>query len=771
MTARKSIVGYADTLRVAPGESIRFMVSAAGGETYRADLVRLVHAGCVLSGEDPPDGIPGYELDLEPVASAFDGEYPARHQRTSPGSYIFVPASDVLAGLESFSFEVFIWATTPSKGRQAIVGNYSPDTNRGFALALDESGAAALILGNGTTGAHWVGSGTPVPERRWVRLAASYDAEAGRATIVQHPLAGAPADLLMATPATSVRDIAEVPAVAHDAPLLMGAWIESGTASDSAEADKGADFEGYPNTAGNFNGRIDSPRLADRALGLSELRSEKRALGRHAFGEATVAAWDFSRDISGDLAVDVGPHGLNGVAINMPTRAVPGHRWTGDEPCYVRDRAQYSAIHFHDDDLSDAGWEPAFEWQVPDTLRSGIYAARIEGEDGRDEIPFFVTPPPGRTTARAAFLIPTATYLSYANQTMHLRPGSISGEPPAVPCENDTFLLEHPEYGLSQYDYHADGHGVVFSSAHRPILNLKGVGMPWGFGLDTMINAFLLRSGYEFDVITDQDLHEQGKDILSRYGVVLSGSHPEYWSTEMLNGLEGYLGGGGRLMYLGGNGFYWRIAFHPGTDGVIEVRRAEDGTRPWIAEPGEYYHQLTGEYGGLWRRLGKAPNRLVGVGFCAQGIDNAFYRRTEAGQDPRASFIFDGVEDDVIGDFSMIGAASMEIDRCDQRLGSPAHALVVATSEQHSAEMLRTKEEFHMSAVHAEDEDVRADMTFFEGPQGGAVFSVGSISWASCLGHNDYDNAVAKITRNVLDRFLEDKPFDLPVSAVRANRR
>ena len=34
----------------------------------------------------------------------------------------------------------------------------------------------------------------------------------------------------------------------------------------------------------------------------------------------------------------------------------------------------------------------------------------------------------------------------------------------------------------------------------------------------------------------------------------------------------------------------------------MEVRRNEDGTRAWAAEPGEYYHSFTGEYGGLWRR-------------------------------------------------------------------------------------------------------------------------------------------------------------------------
>ena len=83
-------------------------------------------------------------------------------------------------------------------------------------------------------------------------------------------------------------------------------------------------------------------------------------------------------------------------------------------------------------------------------------------------------------------------------------------------------------------------------------------------------------------------------------------------------------------MYLGGNGWYWRIAWHDKLQGIIEVRRAEDGVRSWEAKPGEYYHSFNGEYGGLWRRLGKAPNKLLGIGFSGQGFDiSSYYRRTK----------------------------------------------------------------------------------------------------------------------------------------------
>ncbi|MBT4907464.1 MAG: hypothetical protein HON62_11320 [Rhodospirillaceae bacterium] len=58
--------------------------------------------------------------------------------------------------------------------------------------------------------------------------------------------------------------------------------------------------------------------------------------------------------------------------------------------------------------------------------------------------------------------------------------------------------------------------------------------------------------------------------------------------------------------------------------------------------------------------------------------------------------------------------------------------------------------------------NVRADMTFFETPGGGAVFSVGSIAWPGSLPHNGYDNNVSRICENVLGRFVDDTPFAMP---------
>jgi hypothetical protein len=172
---------------------------------------------------------------------------------------------------------------------------------------------------------------------------------------------------------------------------------------------------------------------------------------------------------------------------------------------------------------------------------------------------------------------------------------------------------------------------------------------------------------------------------LADYHAVLTGCHPEYYSRQMLDALSAYLGCGGRLTYMGGNGFYWRVSYPASHPGMIELRRAEDGTRAWVEATGEYYHSSTGEYGGLWRRQGRAPNALAGVGFVAQGFDrSSYYRRTTASRHPRACFIFEGVDDEILGDFGLSGggAAGLELDAFNPGLGSPPWALVVASSDE-----------------------------------------------------------------------------------------
>ncbi|MGH3588995.1 MAG: N,N-dimethylformamidase beta subunit family domain-containing protein, partial [Pseudonocardia sp.] len=261
--------------------------------------------------------------------------------------------------------------------------------------------------------------------------------------------------------------------------------------------------------------------------------------------------------------------------------------------------------------------------------------------------------------------------------------------------------------------------------------------------------------------VTDHDQHAEGADLLRGYRGVLTGSHPEYASAQMLDAIETYVDEGGHLAYLGGNGYYWVVSFHPELPHVMELRRGEGGTRSWQARPGEYHHATTGERGGLWAGRGRAPQKLFGVGFSAQGGGPSGQYRIgpdATGDVPKR--LFDGVPD-VFGEVGLDGggAVGSEIDRYDPALGSPPDALVLATSEGLGDGYQFVVEELggtHPGQGATEHPDVRSDIVFFRTRGGGSVLGTGSISYSGGLSANHYDNGLSRFTRNVVDGWLAD---------------
>jgi N,N-dimethylformamidase len=155
------------------------------------------------------------------------------------------------------------------------------------------------------------------------------------------------------------------------------------------------------------------------------------------------------------------------------------------------------------------------------------------------------------------------------------------------------------------------------------------------------------------------------------------------------------------------------------------------------------------------------------VGYASEGFDTgSYYIRLPGSRDLRVAFIFEGIGDGVIGGFGAFGgAAALELDIVDAKLGTPPHALRLAASENHSNLYVLTPEEIltnYPGTDGIEHPLVRADMIFFETEAGGAVFSTGSIGWAASLAHQNYQNNVAQITANVLRRFLDPRPFEIP---------
>jgi len=744
------LTGYSDRLSARPGETIAFKISSQVDGPFTARLVR------VICGDANPNG-PG--IQEEAIASPLDGKsFPSRSQATHLGSYARVDKTANLANKGTITLVATVWPTLPGIGRrQGILSAFDPNTRTGIAIAVGEDGSAEALAGGVR-----VKTRVPLRTRVWYRVTAVYDPDQGKLEVSQVLLdrgvpRGAPVKAEVSLPAGS-------PGPAEGLPWFIGAL-------------------GGQTVRGHFNGKIEWPMiLAGRATDdvISAVSGGQNVQG-------LIAAWDFTRGIETTTVTDIGSGACHGVLVNLPARAMTGSNWTGREMCYRHAAREYAAIHFHEDDLSDCGWDTSFSLAIPEGLRSGVYAVRIKSGDAEDNLPFMVLPPKGRQTADICVLMSTYTWTIYHN---HARPEASDpvwlnawktqarswGAYPYNPGE-------HRDYGLSTYNFHTDGSGICHATWLRPMLNvrvgyitypdesIRGSGLRH-FPADTHLIAWLEASGYAYDVITDEDLDREGVDLVKPYPVVLTGSHPEYHTGAMLDALEAYRDGGGRFMYLGGNGFYWKVARHKSAPAAIEIRRGEGGIRAWAADPGEYYNAFDGEYGGLWRRNGRPPQHLAGVGFTAQGnFVGSYYKVLPTAHGSRAGWILEGISDEKVGGFGLSGhgAAGFELDRADQRLGTPPHAVVIAQSEGHKPEapwVLVPEEQLtHLVtwALEPAPKLIRADMTFFEAPNNGAVFSTGSITYCGSLLANGCDNNISRITKNVLDRFRDPKAkFPLP---------
>lgn len=106
------------------------------------------------------------------------------------------------------------------------------------------------------------------------------------------------------------------------------------------------------------------------------------------------------------------------------------------------------------------------------------------------------------------------------------------------------------------------------------------------------------------------------------------------------------------------------------------------------------------------------------------------------------------------------GASADEIDRADFTYGSPSNIVVVASSIGHPDAFGLFPEDVGFpitDTLGTQTDKIRSDMVYYETSGGGAVFSVGSISWYCALGWNGYDNNIAVLTRNVLTQFMKGK--------------
>jgi N,N-dimethylformamidase len=430
-----------------------------------------------------------------------------------------------------------------------------------------------------------------------------------------------------------------------------------------------------------------------------------------------------------------------------PTFAVTSARWDGSALDPRLAPAHYDAVHFHDTDMAGLDWPASYEIDAPQGTPSGVYALELVAGDVIERIPFFVAP--SMKTADIAVVLPTSTYLAYADEYLppHLYEWIGTDRGHEFARANDLRSL---------YDYHSDGSGVSLVSTRKPKATLRDdyryplCGDPHNLPVDLHFLRFCAREGIAVEVLTDRDLHEGGAELLKPYRAIATGSHPEYLSVEMESAYRAYVAAGGRLAYLGGNGFAAAVAYR---DDLMELRRGPTQSgRTWDGPLAEMNLALTGTPGGYLRDMGRGEYRLVGVGISLMGFSPALpFEKTAAGRAPEFDWLFDGVGDR-FGDTGIVqgGAAGYEVDAVNFHLGSPADIIVLATATGFPESYVDDPGKWYEGGAEEREAQRRADMTLWRHPGGGMIFSASSVAFLGALPGPGAANDVGRLVRNLL---------------------
>lgn len=756
------LFGYTDKITAKPGEAIQFHVSAEGTNAAVAQLVRLIH------GDENPAG-PGFVE--EDVACADNGTWQVERQFTQVGSFLEVEDPEGRLAFEgSFTLFAFIHPTWPASGkRQSVIGRWDSDRRQGYGIGIDEKGCLQFWIGRGEGAVEHLAADVPLQVQMWYFVAATFDAGARRATLYQVGVGNRYNGLLGKVALVDYDSHAS--AIFHTGPanLSQTPFLMAGS--------RGRNPQQRECVLDLYSGKIDRCGAFDQALQAGELDTIRSGLIPAM--ESLVAYWDTSKGYTdrgiGDLVVDVGRHKLNAEGYNRPVRGQTGWNWDGFTDCFRLSPREFGGIEFHADALTDCNWNVTKVVTLPRVLRSGCYAMRLRGGGSsfsEEHVVFFVRPEKPR--ARIAFLFPTLTYLAFANERLsfdHPERDAVTGQP-AVLSDIDIEMYGRADFGLSTYDSHADGNGVCYSSYHRPIMNMRpryrmpSLDVASGLAADLSIIAWLEQSDFDYEVLTDEDLHREGPEALSRYACVISGTRPEYYTERMLDATEDYIADGGRYIYAGGNGFNATAGIRDDEPWIMECRRRDDGYKPWVSRYGEHYMATDGMRGGPWKVLGRATQKLVGIGLSSQGGGRSEpYRRMPDSYHRTVSWITKGVDGEIIGDFGLAnnGAAGLALDYYDRTLGTPPHTKIIASSGGHTDSYVVNQQLVlyaYLGLYGSYDWRVHADMAYFTAPHGGAVFACGSVAFAQSLPINNFRNSASRVLANVVDAFV--KPGRLP---------
>lgn len=363
--------------------------------------------------------------------------------------------------------------------------------------------------------------------------------------------------------------------------------------------------------------------------------------------------------------------------------------------------------------------------------RSGLYYLHAEGETSGEFFAFPWIVAPAAPQASIAVLASTNTWNAYNNFGGRSNYINSTQLPPRPTVNARLDLVRYQQAGsYNEWQFPNDAYHPISFDRPEPFNHIpqhvvatdpiEGRQACHLAPAEWRLLAWLEREGFAYDFYSEAQLHF-GELDLDAYRTLILSVHPEYWSRQMYERIKDWVQNrGGRLMYLGGNGLNCEVEFLDETTlrfntQVPEAEGADSSAESRFA--------LTVE----------SEANLLGVVFSESGIMTAApYRVIDethwifAGTGLRNGDLFgiESLQERVHG-----GASGHETDK--RSPSSPPNTRLLAKGTN--------------------PEEGGAEITYYELDNGGAVFSVGSITYPACL---LVDGPLSRITANVISRFL-----------------
>lgn len=331
-------------------------------------------------------------------------------------------------------------------------------------------------------------------------------------------------------------------------------------------------------------------------------------------------------------------------------------------------------------------WKKTFSYKLPDNLPSGIYSAKLSNELAEEFYISFVVKGSGPSTF--GVLANTNTWQAYNNWDGHS-------------------FYRYPKNEKKDYS--------EILSFQRPNQDAQPVGNR-GHLLEAELHLlrWMEQNAFEYHSFSDRDIHD-GLVNLNDYTTLVLNVHPEYWTGQMRQALEGFVNNGGNIINLGANCVYWKTVI---VDHQIEK----------VKSGNEYYLEF-GEPGGRWRDLGHPESSLLGVEYDRRGYDTY------------APYVVENANHWV---FSGTGVVNNEVfgEDCINGDGASGHETDKRTSFSPAG--------IELLARGLNPEDGGAEMVYFEHTSGAKMFSAGSVTYTGSL---SVDQVCHQITKNVFEAF------------------